>query len=133
MLTRGSSYAPSMTRFLNKFAKDMQEESQEEIGLLENMLSSFLELCADFPVGVFAASSSRSSSRKLAISVFESVFVAACKSGYEDRSGRVHSICSAKIEELKNDPDFLDAASTKSTDTDKVQTRLSRARTLLLT
>ncbi len=132
MLTRGSSYAPSMTRFLNKFAKDMQEESQEEIGLLENMLSSFLELCADFPVGVFAASSSKSSSRKLAISVFESVFVAACKSGYEDRSGRVHSICSAKIEELKNDLDFLDAASTKSTDTDKVQTRLSRARTLLL-
>ncbi len=128
MLARGSRYAPSMTRFLNQFAKEMQEESQEEIGLLENMLSSFLELCADFPVGVFAASSSR----KLAISVFESVFAAACKSGYQDGSGRVHSLCSDKIEKLKQDPAFLDAVSTKSTDTDKVQTRLNRARTLLL-
>ena len=128
MLARGSRYAPSMTRFLNQFAKEMQEESQEEIGLLEDMLSSFLELCADFPVGVFAASSSR----KLAISVFESVFAAACKSGYQDGSGRVHSLCSDKIEKLKQDPAFLDAVSTKSTNTDKVQTRLSRARTLLL-
>ena len=127
MLARGSSYAPSMTRFLNQFAKDMQEESQEETGLLEDMLSSFLDRCADFPVGIFGTSS-----RKLNISVFESVFAAACKSGYEDGSGRVHSLCSDKIEELKNDPAFLDAASTKSTNTDKVQTRLSRARTLLL-
>lgn len=128
MLARGSRYAPSMTRFLNQFAKEMQEESQEEIGLLEDMLSSFLELCADFPVGVFAASSSR----KLAISVFESVFAAACKSGYQDGSSRVHSLCSDKIERLKQDPAFLDAVSTKSTNTDKVQTRLNRARTLLL-
>ena len=127
MLARGSRYAPSMTRFLNQFAKDMQEESQEETGLLEDMLSSFLDRCADFPVGIFGTSS-----RKLNISVFESVFAAACKSGYEDGSGRVHSLCSDKIEELKNDPAFLDAASTKSTNTDKVQTRLSRARTLLL-
>ena len=127
MLARGSRYAPSMTRFLNQFAKDMQEEPQEETGLLEDMLSSFLDRCADFPVGVFGTSS-----RKLNISVFESVFAAACKSGYEDGSGRVHSLCSDKIEELKNDPAFLDAASTKSTNTDKVQTRLSRARTLLL-
>ena len=127
MLARGSRYAPSMTRFLNQFAKDMQEEPQEETGLLEDMLSSFLDRCADFPVGIFGTSS-----RKLNISVFESVFAAACKSGYEDGSGRVHSLCSDKIEELKNDPAFLDAASTKSTNTDKVQTRLSRARTLLL-
>ena len=127
MLTRGSSYAPSMTRFLNQFAKEMQTESQEEIELLEDMLSSFLNICADFPVGVFGTSS-----RKLNISVFESVFAAACKSGYQVRSGRVHSLCSDKIDSLKHDPAFLDAARTKSTNTDKVRTRLSRAYALLL-
>ena len=127
MLTRGVAYAPSMTKFLNKFAKEMQSESEEEFQLLEKMLSSFLDLCSDFPPGIFGTST-----RKLNISVFESVFSAACKSGYADRTGLVSPICETKINELKKDHAFLDAASTKSTDTINVQTRLRRAKELLL-
>ncbi|MCZ0939408.1 MAG: DUF262 domain-containing protein [Caldilineaceae bacterium] len=127
MLTRGAKYSPSMTRFLNQFAKEMQEESQNEIDLLEKMLSSFLDNCVDFPGGIFGTSS-----RRLNISVFESVFAAACQTGYKDGSGHVRSICSEKIASLKQDARFLDAASTKSTNTNKVRTRLSRARRLLL-
>ncbi len=127
MLTRGAAYAPSMTRFLNQFAKDMQDESKEEVALLEKTLFSFLDLCAGFPAGIFGTAT-----RKLNISVFESVFSAACKSGYEDKTGCVHSICSDKIEDLKKDSAFLDAVSTKSTNTDKVQTRLRRAKVLLM-
>ena len=127
MLTRGTAYAPSMTRFLNKFAEEMQDESEEEIRFLEGLMFSFLDVCTDFPAGVFGTSS-----RKLNISVFESIFAAACESGYVCRTGLVTPICEAKINELKNDPAFLDASSTKSTDTDKVQTRLRRAKELLL-
>ena len=127
MLTRGTAYAPPMTRFLNKFAEEMQDESEEEIRFLEGLVSSFLDVCTDFPAGVFGTSS-----RKLNISVFESIFAAACESGYVCRTGLVTPICETKINELKNDPAFLDASSTKSTDTDKVQTRLRRAKELLL-
>jgi len=127
MLTRGARYAPSMTRFLNQFAKEMQAETQDAIDLLEKMLSSFLDSCVDFPSGIFGTSG-----RKFNISVFESVFAAACRAGYQDGSGHVRPICGVKIESLKQDAEFLDAASTKSTNTDKVRTRLDRARLLLL-
>ena len=127
MLTCSDRYAPSMTRFLNKFAKDMQDASDEEIQLLEKIFSAFLDICHDFPTGIFGTQK-----RKLNISIFESVFLAAGESGYKDRTGSVYSICRDKIEELKKDPDFLDASSTKSTNTDKVQTRLRRAKKILI-
>ncbi len=53
MLTCSDRYAPSMTRFLNKFAKDMQDASDEEIQLLEKIFSAFLDICHDFPTGIF--------------------------------------------------------------------------------
>ncbi len=127
MLTRGSTYTPSMTKFLNRFAKEMQDGSEQEVLVLQKILSSFLDMCIGFPAGIFGTSS-----RKINISVFESVFTAACEAGYKDRSGNVAQICEAKIVELKRDKSFLDAASTKSTDTEKVQTRLQRARELLM-
>lgn len=127
MLSCSDRYAPSMTRFLNKFAKDMQDASDEEIQLLEKIFSAFLDICHDFPTGIFGTQK-----RKLNISIFESVFLAAGESGYKDRTGSVYSVCRDKIEELKKDPDFLDAASTKSTNTDKVQTRLRRAKKMLI-
>ena len=127
MLTRSSRYSPSMTRFLNKFADEMQDESSKEIELLQGLLSSFLEECIDFPAGIFGTSS-----RKLNISVFESVFSAVCERGYADRTGQVSPICEYQINRLKGDPDFLEAARTKSTDTDKVHTRLRRSKELLL-
>ena len=127
MLTRGSTYTPSMTKFLNRFAKEMQDGSEQEVLVLQKILSSFLDMCIGFPAGIFGTSS-----RKINISVFESVFSAACEAGYKDRSGNVAQICEAKIVELKRDKSFLDAASTKSTDTEKVQTRLQRARELLM-
>ena len=69
MLTKGSKYAPSMTKFLNEFAKDMQDGSESEVELLAGILSSFLDICVDFPAGIFGTST-----RKVNISVFESVF-----------------------------------------------------------
>ena len=48
MLTRGETYAPSMAKFLNKFAKEMQEESEEKVKFLGTILSSFLDMCSSF-------------------------------------------------------------------------------------
>lgn len=127
MLTRGSTYAPSMAKFLNKFAKDMQDESPENVELLGRILSSFLDMCVGFPAGIFGTST-----RKVNISVFESVFAAACEAGFRSGEGNVTKICESKISMLKKDERFLDAASTRSTDTEKVQTRLRRAKEILM-
>ena len=127
MLTRGSTYAPSMAKFLNKFAKDMQDESPENVELLGRILSSFLDMCVGFPAGIFGTST-----RKVNISVFESVFAAACEAGFSSGEGNVTKICESKISMLKKDERFLDAASTRSTDTEKVQTRLRRAKEILM-
>lgn len=127
MLTQGDKYTPSMTRFLNKFAKDMKQTSKDEIELLKNMLSSFLDECMQLPGGIFGTRT-----KKLNISVFESVFSAICNTGYLNRSGEVLPITQDKIEKLKDDPEFTDSASTKSTNKDKVEIRLRRAREILL-
>lgn len=127
MLSKGSNYAPSMTKFLNEFAKEMQEGTESEVQLFSDILSSFLDMCVDFPAGIFGTSS-----RKVNISVFESVFSAACEAGYKNETGHVALICESKIDELKKDAAFLDAARTKSTDTEKVKTRLRRAKEILM-
>ena len=127
MLTKGSNYAPSMTKFLNEFAKEMQEGTEAEVKLLGDILSAFLDMCVDFPAGIFGTSS-----RKVNISVFESVFAAACEAGFKYETGHVAQICESKIDELKKDATFLDAARTKSTDTEKVKTRLRRAKEILM-
>jgi len=127
MLVRGDKYSPSMTRFLNKFSKDMQSINFEELFLLENQFNNFLNICQQFPKGIFGTRT-----KKLNISVFEAVFSAACKNGYLTKSGEVFPISESKIANLKSDTQFMDAASTKSTNKEKVDIRLNRARNILL-
>lgn len=127
MLMRGENYTASMTRFLNKFAKDMQNTSHDEIELLKKILSNFFDQCQNFPTGIFGTRT-----KKLNISVYEAVFSAVCKQGFYDKSGTVQPIDQEKILQLKSDSEFVDAASTKSTNKSMVNTRLKRAQEILL-
>ncbi len=127
MLLRGDSYTPSMTRFLNKFTKDMMQISSEELNLLQNILNQFLDRCSNFSGGIFGKGT-----KKLNISVYETVFSTLCKAGYLNRNGEVPMINEAKIIELKTDKEFSDSASTKSTNKSNVDARLNLAREILL-
>lgn len=127
MLARGDKYTPSMTRFLNKFANDMKSAIPSEIELCEKILINFLNTCEEFPSGIFGTRT-----KKLNISVFESVFSAACKTGYTSQDTKVSPISQNKIEKLKNNADFTKASSTKSTNKENVKTRLDKATEILL-
>lgn len=127
MLTTRDDYAPSMTRFLNKFAKKMKSAKTEQLALLEDVLGNFFDMCKEFPRGIFGTGT-----KKLNISVFEAVFFVACKDGYIAKNAKVEDIPQAKIEKLKNDKEFARASSTKSTNTDNVDTRLKKAKEILL-
>lgn len=127
MLLRGDIYAPSMTRFLNKFAKDMMQISNDELDLLRGILENFLDRCNGFSKGIFGKGA-----KKLNISVYESVFSTLCKSSYLNRKAEVQMTSEDKIRELKMDKEFSESASTKSTNKSNVEARLNKAREILL-
>jgi hypothetical protein len=66
----------------------------------------------------------------LNVSVFEAVFAAACRRPL-DQGTAVEPLLEAQLSALKSDPDFVKAASAKSTDKSRVAARLERASALL--
>lgn len=125
MLVMGDQYQPSMTRFLNKFSKSMRNKTPDELNHMESIFLSFLEATKDLPEDIFG-----SRSRKLSISVFESIFAAACTSMYLRKATKVSALNIRAIEALKGDKEFIEASSTKSTNKNKVEIRLSKARAI---
>lgn len=123
MLMRGEEYRPSMTRFLNAFSKSMRKVSGPELQSLEDLFRAFLAAAAGLPQGIFGTRS-----RKMNVSIFESVFSAACRAMWRGESTTVLALSQGSIENLKADAQFVEAASTKSTNRDKVETRLTKAR-----
>lgn len=127
MLLRGGDYSPSMTRFLNAFSKTMMKAPDAEIEQLETIFKSFLAATRNLPKGVFGTRS-----RKMSVSVFESVFAAACSPIFSKQVSEVAVLSEAKISQLRSDDEFIDASSSKSTDTKNVEVRLRKARQVIL-
>jgi hypothetical protein len=130
MLVEGPNYAPSMSRFLNRFSKNMKKKSAGEVERLERLFSAFLQVCEPLPTGTFGTRS-----KKLNMSVFEAVFAAAASKAYRQGGAAAPQIAplnAAGIDLLKKDAEFATAASTKSSHTANVQARLRRAREILL-
>ncbi len=126
MLVAGDKYRPSMTRFLNQFSKDMRAASADNLAKARRVFEQFLDRTATFPPGAFGTRQ-----KKLNISVFESVFAAVCRPAW--REGRdIGTLELNKIERLKSDTDFVEAASRGTADTSKVELRLRKARDFLL-
>jgi hypothetical protein len=64
--------------------------------------------------------------------VFEAVFAAACAAAVADESVPIAPFDATMVDTLKADPQFVDAASTKSSNKAKVAIRLQRARDIIL-
>jgi hypothetical protein len=126
MLMFGDTYRPSMTRFLNTVSKKMKAADEGELRFLEALFESFLDACAPLGPGVFGLKT-----RKLSFSVFESVFSAVCREAHASRKILPMALSVEAMNRLRDDKEFAEAASTKSTDKAKVGTRLSRAREIL--
>jgi len=127
MLVDGQNYAPSMSRFLNRFSKIMKKKSADDVARLEKLCSAFLQACEPLPTGTFGTRS-----KKLNMSVFEAVFAATCGRAYKANDFSISPFDARRIDILKKDIAFADAASTMSSHTVNVQTRLRRAREILL-
>lgn len=126
MLIRGNAYAPSMTRFLNQFSKDMRSTAEGELERLSSIFDKFLSAASHLPPGTFGTRG-----KKVNISIFESVFAAACSAAYGGH-GPVAPLDEQGIAALKLDKEFNAASTARTSDRGQVATRLKRARELLL-
>jgi hypothetical protein len=150
MMIEGHSYAPSMKRFLNLFSKNArqlfglgtgaskrkgedevtatrQAEQSQRLETAERVFNEFIRATAHLPDRAFYGEATG----KFNISTFEAVFTAVCGPIWTGSSGSIRQITSAKLEQLKADPEFVSATQKATAQTTNVQKRLDRARTIL--
>jgi hypothetical protein len=127
LLVSGSSYRPPMVRFLNTFSEESKKFSDEMIQYFERLFDSFMNQCKNLPQSAFSARSGRFS-----VSMYEAIFASVCEEAYSHKALEVNPIVASKLDQLKNDPQFIKASQSQTTSTENVVLRLQRARQILL-
>ncbi|MEA3324547.1 MAG: DUF262 domain-containing protein [Euryarchaeota archaeon] len=127
MLVGGDNYKPSMVKFLNKFSNDAKSFSEQKVKHLENLFDSFLNSCQNLDEQAFTGKTNR-----INISIYEAVFTAVCGASYDEKSLNVPSITTEQLNTLKNDEDVKNATISKTSSKTNVETRLRRAREIIL-
>ncbi len=127
MLIEGTSYKPSMTKFLNGFSKNCMAFRQEQISYLESLFYSFIESCSELHERAFFTQKG-----KFSISLYEAVFTAI--GGTVFPSGDLIKIKTdpAKLRELQADSQFTKASQFDTASKANVEERLKRALSILL-
>ncbi len=123
MLIENDNYAPSMVKFLNRFSKKAQSHTVEQNDYLKKLFLSFLKSTSQLTDDVFLIPDSA----RFNIALFEAVFVASCNSPFKSRSLVNGDLCYGSIDNLRVDPEFVQAARLATTQTSNVRKRLHRA------
>lgn len=125
LLHSHKTYAGSMLRFINKFSKDAQDFSEEQIIRFKELFVRFLSVCRDIETNHF-----QTKSGSFNISLFDSVFVAVAEKlealGVEDAK-----ITQQSFDALKANKDFQYAITHSTSHADTVRKRLDLARQIL--
>ncbi len=128
MLIDGNNYNPSITKFLNRFSQKARAYYDDNIVYLE-------ELFLEFMVKVSQSDSNNklfhSKTGRFNISIYESIFVAACEQAFSDKNHLVKDISFEKVTLLKEDQVFFEATKSNTASKVNVQNRLLRAKTIL--
>jgi hypothetical protein len=127
MVVLGHEYRPSMTRFLNLMSKRAKNLSPDKVQYLEGLFSAFLEACSSLSPTAFL-----STKTKVSISLIESVFAAKCQAAFAASSLQVSDLDPAKLQQLKDDPEFVKASQSQTASSANVSKRMARAREILL-
>lgn len=126
MLINGSNYKPSMTKYLNKFSNDVKSLAPSDIKYLEELFNSFLGSCQNLTENAFMGKSNR-----INISMYESIFTAVCKAAYDNKSLDISPIDEERLNLLKNDEEFKNAALSGTASKPNVETRLRKSQEIL--
>ena len=123
MLDDGGNYAPSMSKFLNRFSKKCQSNTKEKNQYLESVFKSFLKATEQLPDNVFL----NKFNNRINIALIEAVFTAACGEKYQGSKMITGELDPGEIGSLETDQDFVEAAQFATTQTANVRKRLDRA------
>ena len=127
ILELDESYRRPMTSYLDRFSNQMKKIPTERVDYLNNLFKTFLEKTKDFPEEIFKAKNNRFS-----VMLFESVFYAICKDAFKHSNLSIHEFEAEQIEVLKNDSDFIRYTADRTTSKETVQSRLKKAREILV-
>ena len=127
LLVSGSNYRAPMVRFLNTFSEESKKFPVEKITYFEQLFDSFMNQCKDLPQSAFGSKSGRFSR-----SMYEAIFAAVCEEAYSKGALDVKPLVASKLDQLKNDPVFLEASQSQTTSKENVELRLRRAKQILL-
>lgn len=127
ILAFDDSYTRPMKGYLDRFANRMKRESTEQVDYLNSLFKAFLEKTKDFPKEIFKTKNNRFS-----VMLFESVFYATCKDAFDNSDKSIHEIKAESIERLKSDSNFIKYTAERTTSKDAVQSRLKKAREIIV-
>lgn len=126
MLLSGDRYAPSMVKFLNSFSNASKTRTKDDNERLKRLFISFIVATSNLPARCFM----NEGNNRFNIALYEAVFTASCFSPYKN-DHPVRELNSVAIQNLRTDPEFLEASRRATTSAANVQTRLNRARSIL--
>lgn len=121
LLQDGENYSPKMVTFLNAFSQKSKQFSAEYIDYLKQLFLSFVSACADLGETAFFRNN------RFSKTLFESVFVAACRKSFNEKALLTAKIDNSTFEMLKSDEEFISYLMSGSSSKENVRNRIRRA------
>ncbi|MEZ8367976.1 DUF262 domain-containing protein [Vibrio splendidus] len=126
MVHSRKDYKNTISGFLNTFSNSTKSFTQEDTDFFRDLWDAFMVACEGLQVEDF-----RTGANRLSITLFESVFYAACVSSVEERIVNIPPITPQFLTLLKADEQFISSSTGKTTRKESVVKRTDRARLLL--
>lgn len=126
MLCSYDKYYAPMSKFINAFSKRASAFQATDIEYMKNLFLSFLTSCIHIKQDKFATKSGQ-----FRISLFESIFVAACSDAFSNRILLDKRLDSKSIDILREDRQLIDATQGSVASRNNVLVRIGRAKELV--
>lgn len=126
MLVNHETYKPSLSIYLNQFSAKAKKFSGEEISYFESLFTEFSRIAAEIDTKIFFTKGGRFN-----VSVYEAIFVALCEEAYKNQNTYIKTTDKERINQLKEDPDFLEATQSNAASATNVSLRIEKAKQVL--
>lgn len=126
MLINHDIYSPSLTKFLNNFSSNAKKYSEEDIAYYESLFKAFAASAAAIDTKIFFSKNGRFN-----IAIYESIFIALSEDAFKAKNTSVKNTDITKIQNLKEDKDFIAASQSNTASTTNVILRINKAKELL--
>jgi len=119
ILEDNQNYKPPMSKFINVYAKKTKGFGPAKIDYFKSLFIEFISMCSRIDSNVFFTKG-----KKFNISIFESLFFASCTETYKSHGTSVKALSNQIINKIKDDPEYAEAISSRTTGSTNVKTRL---------